>query len=370
MKKILYSVFIYFGDNHHIRVEWESKEKLIGEITDNTSIATILDKMPGIKKEVAELLYMYGDEKQILTDLPLSRINKLVLSEKSLNTYTYSKWFDDTVYSMLITLKEGIEISYQFDNDLKKEYMSKYASVYAEEDPYMSYMIYKLFILSNDNLKIKFVHNIIDELIRIIGLDNIKNYDNIPNDDVKQILRKIYLKIKNLLIHLLTKINVIYENQERFYAPVTNATSLYELLVTAKKELKQAEGVLLVNDDAVLLVKAKDENDDILSQLVRVDYKKEAKEFIESLDKYYDVSNTVKFSKKRLGAIALSLYICRYFNHNHSFTEFQKLVCQYFDKEEISYKPNKVFDEFNKIMNDFPYNDFKADKEQYKRFFP
>ena len=134
--------------------------------------------------------------------------------------------------------------------------------------------------------------------------------------------------------------------------------------------MKQVSTLLLVNVDDEILLSTNKENDDILSQLVRVDYKKEAKEFIESLDKYYDVSNTVKFSKKRLGAIALSLYICRYFNHNHSFTEFQKLVCQYFDKEEISYKPNKVFDEFNKIMNDFPYNDFKADKEQYKRFFP
>lgn len=247
MKKILYSILVYF-DNHSIRVEWESKERLIEEITDSTSIATLLEKMPGIKKEVAQLLYIYGDEKQVL--------------------------------------------------------------------------------------------------------------------------KKIYLKIKNLLIHLVTKINVIYENQERLYDPILNTTTLYDLLVMTKKELKQAEGLLLVNDDDILLVRAKEDNDDILSQLVRVDYKKEAKEFIESLDKYYDVSNTVKFPKKKLGAIALSLYICRYFNHNHSFTEFQKLVCQYFDKEEISYKPNKVFDEFNKIMNDFPYNDFKADKEQYKRFFP
>jgi len=369
MKKILYSILVYFN-NHYIRVEWESKERLIEEITDSTSIVTLLEKMPGIKKEVAQLLYIYGDEKQVLTDLPLNKINKLVITEKSQNSYTHSKWFDDNIYSMLITLKEGIEISYQFDDSLKKEYVSKYTNVYTEEHPYMSYIIYKLFTLSNDNLKIKFVHNIIDELIRIIGLDNIKNYDNVPNGDVKQVLRKIYLKIKNLLIHLVTKINVIYENQERLYDPILNTATLYDLLVITKKELKQAEGLLLVNDDDILLVRAKEENDDILSQLVRVDYKKEAKEFIERLDKYYDVSNTVKFSKKRLAAIALSLYICRYFNHNHSFTEFQKLVCQYFDKEEISYKPNKVFDEFNKIMNDFPYNDFKADKEQYKRFFP
>lgn len=353
MKKILYSISVYFDDNSNTITHLDSpKQYGSGEIINRCIIDEILS----------------GIDEELIKGIPREKVNRLELVEE-ITSDRYSKFFYDSYYKMLQIFREGIELSYQFDESLIQSYINKYEK-YPNIHPFDYYIYDKMYSLSNEQLKIRFINNLIDEFIKIIGLDNIKQYDSLPDGDVKRILCRIYSKIKSLMLGLILIIQEVSMNQNSLYLPLVSCRTLYELFVGVKKLMKQVSTLLLVNVDDEILLSTNKENDDILSQLVRVDYKKEGKAFIESLDKYYDVSNTVKFSKKRLGAIALSLYISKYFNHNHSFTEFQKLVCKYFDKEEISYKPNKVFDEFNKIMNDFPYNDFKADKEQYKRFFP
>ena len=316
------------------------------------------------------------DEDTINDITSIELVEVMVISEK------YSRILDDSFYEMLVLFKEIVELLEDENLEENTTYQNLLAFNKRNELAFESdnlpgssltfdlYLICCLQKRKNELGKIHYINNLIDEFVRVISLNVIKRYDNMSDNTLKLSLQTIYEKIKETLLDLVLFVDIFQYNDKKLYDPIEETKTLYDLLATTKRKLKLAENMLQVDNDDIFLKEPKEENDDILSQLVRVDYKKEAKEFIESLDKYYDVSNTVKFSKKRLGAIALSLYISKYFNHNHSFTEFQKLVCQYFDKEEISYKPNKVFDEFNKIMNDFPYNDFKADKEQYKRFFP
>ncbi len=369
--KILYDVILESNEYRDCFYRLiSSKSYTTGNITDKNIVNEIM------------LSVICDDDK--LDEDTINDITSIELVEVMIISEKYSRILDDLFYEMLVLFRESVELTEYENLEENATYQkllafnerNELAFGFEFDNLSDSFLVFDLYLIcclkkrKTELGKIHYINNLIDEFVRIISLSIIKRYDNMSDNTLKLSLQTIYEKIKEALLDLLLFIDMFQCNDEKLYDPIEETKTLYDLLATAKRKLKLAENMLQIDDDDIFLKAPKNENDDILSQLVRVDYKKEAKEFIESLDKYYDISNTVKFSKKRLGAIALSLYICRYFNHNHSFTEFQKLVCQYFEKEEISYKPNKVFDEFNKIMNDYPYNDYKYDKEQYKKFFP